>query len=61
MWAFWQEHLVTFLLDIIAAIGAAWVFSRFYPRLSDWASQRSRNATIAKIAALEKNLKIFEE
>jgi hypothetical protein len=59
--AFWQEHLITFLLDVCAAIGAAWLFFRFYPRISDWSSQRSSKAAIAKIQALEKDLNLFEQ
>jgi len=53
-WA--SEHLVNFFLDLFAALGAAWLFFRYQPIISDYRARRSVEALERRIRFLESNL-----
>jgi hypothetical protein len=61
MWTYLQDHFITFALDLCAAIGGAWVFSRYYPQISDWRSRRSAKAVNKQIARLQSDLNEFQK
>jgi hypothetical protein len=54
------EHLFGFLLEILAAITGAWIFSAWYPAISDYKARLSVRATHKKIANLERILYEYE-
>src|SRR3981081_28197 len=54
------EHLVNFILDLCAALGAAWLFFKFQPRISDYRSRRSVKSAQKRITRLETRLKSYE-
>jgi hypothetical protein len=59
--AFTLEHLVSFLLEIVAAIAGGWIFAVWYPSIADYRARRSTRALLRKIAGLEEELKRYEE
>jgi hypothetical protein len=59
-WSFMQEHLGSFLLELLAAVVGAWIFTAWYPSISDYRAHRSTRATERKIAELENSLRHYE-
>lgn len=59
-WAFMQEHLLGFLLEILAAAVGAWLFAAWYPSISDYRARRSTRAVQKKITQLEEALERYE-
>jgi hypothetical protein len=59
-WTFMQEHLGGFLVELLAAVVGAWIFTAWYPSISDYRAHRSARAAERKIAELEKSLCRYE-
>jgi hypothetical protein len=57
-WA--TEHLINFLLDLSAALGAAWLFFKYQPLFSDYRARRSTLTRMRKSDRLEGSLMQFE-
>jgi len=57
---FMQEHLGSFLLELLAAVVGAWIFNACYPSISDYRAHRSTRAAQRKIAELEMSLSSYE-
>jgi hypothetical protein len=58
--ASWADHLINFVLDLSAALAAAWVFLKYYPTASDYWAQRSTASVRKKAARLEALLVKYE-
>ena len=58
--ASWADHLINFGLDLSAALAAAWVFLKYYPRISDYWAHRSTASVRKKTARLEALLAKYE-
>ena len=58
-WA--TEHLVNFVLDLCAALFAAWLFLRFQPSISDHLARRSKASRERKVAKLKRKFADYEE
>jgi hypothetical protein len=58
-WA--TEHLVNFIFDLGAALGAAWLFFHYQPILSDYRARRSVVTRENRVARLTTRLARFEE
>jgi hypothetical protein len=61
VWTFMQEHLLSFSLEFLAAVVGAWVFSAWYPTISDYRARRSKRAIIQKVDQLQKSLEQYDE
>lgn len=55
-----SEHLVGFLLDLCAALLAAWFFSTYSSRISDYWARRSEAMSRARASHLKDSLKNYE-
>jgi hypothetical protein len=54
------DHLINFLLDLAAALIAAWLFLKYFSTLSDYWARRSTVSVRKKVARLEHLLDKYE-
>jgi len=58
--ASWGEHLINFVLDLSAALVAAWLIWQYSSKLSDYWAHRSRVSVRKKVTRLETLLAKYE-